>query len=202
MPARKSAKTKSAKEVTFKDLDYQINYKPSKVRTTNDISPFPGIIGQDKAVNAIKVGLNVKSSGYNIFVTGLGGTGRTTTIKYLLKELNKRKPKLKDICYVNNFKNDDCPGILTFEAGEGSRFKKDISYLVNSIRKAIPKIFLSEDYKERRGRIIREFEGRQKELVNGFEDKLTDTGFVMVQIQSSVGVRNDIQPGVTWEVTD
>ncbi len=69
-----------------------------------------------------------------------------------------------------------------------------MTYLISSIRKAVPKIFLSEDYKDRHSRIVREFEGRQKEEINEFEDKLTKAGFVLVQIQSGLGVRNEIQP--------
>ena len=142
-----------------------------------------------------------QSKGYNIFVTGLLGTGRTTTIKHLLEQLDHAKPILNDICYVNNFKNEDSPVVLKFAAGEGKRFKKDLGYLIDSIRKVVPKIFLSEDFKDRHSRIIREFENRQKTLVSKFEEKLTAGGFVMVQIQTGAGVRNEIQPLIDEEPT-
>lgn len=188
-----------ANRVDFKTLDYTVDFAPKKIKTTDDLPQFTGIIGQNKAVNAIKLGLSVKSTGYNIFVTGLTGTGRTTTIKHLLEKLDKTTPQLKDICYVNNFKNEDSPRVLIFPAGDGCRFKKDIGYLITSIRKAIPQIFISDDYKDRRNRIVREFENRQKELVHTFEDKLNDKEFVMVQLQSGMGVRNEIQPLIDGE---
>lgn len=196
--AKKSSKPKY-KELTNKELSYRVDFKPPRMKSSADMEPCAEIIGQQKAVTAIKLGLSVKSPGYNIFVTGLAGTGRTATIKHLLQQLNKQKPNLKDICYVNNFKNDDSPQILTFEAGDGKRFKKDMSYIISIVRKAVPKIFMSEDYKDRYSRVIREFEGRQKKLIGEFEDKLTEDGFVMVQIQSSMGARNDIQPLVDEE---
>ena len=112
----------------------------------------------------------------------------------MLEHLDHDTPKLNDICYVNNFKDEDSPRVLIFKAGEGSRFTKDMGYLITSVRKAVPKIFLSEDYKDRHSRIVREFEGRQKEEINAFEEKLTKAGFVLVQIQSGLGVRNEIQP--------
>jgi ATP-dependent Lon protease len=143
--------------------------------------------------------LNVESKGYNIFVTGLPGTGRTTTISHLLKQLEHAEPDLRDICYVNNFRNVDAPRVLAFRAGEGKRFKKDLEYLISSIRKAVPKIFLSEDYKDRQSRVFREFEGRQKKLINDFEAKLTEAGFVMVQLQTATGVRNEIQALIDGE---
>ena len=199
MPAKKSVKIKAPKELSVKELDYQINYVPSKTKTSDNVEPSLGIIGQEKAIGAIQLGLSVKSNGYNIFVTGPSGTGRTSTIKLLLKRLRHGNPILKDICYVNNFKNEDSPKVLEFKAGDGVRFKKDMNYLITSVRKAVPKIFMSEDYKDRQNRIIREFEGRQKDLINIFEDKLNADGFVMVQIQSGIGVRNEIQPLVDDE---
>ncbi|UCG62195.1 MAG: AAA family ATPase [Candidatus Zixiibacteriota bacterium] len=199
MAAKGRTKVKKIKELSFKELNFRVTYSPTKIRTSHDVAPCCGIIGQTKAIEAIKLGLNVKSPGYNIFVTGLSGTGRSTTIKLLLQQLDQKRPRLNDICYVNNFKNEDCPKVLIFAAGDGSRFKKDMHYLISSIRKVVPKIFLSEDYKDRQSRIIREFEGRQKDLINEFEERLTDAGFVMVQLQVGMGVRNEIQPLVDGE---
>ena len=181
------------------DLQYTVVFAPKGCASTYDLTPCTDIIRQTRAIQAVWTGLNVKSVGYNIFVTGLSGTGRTTTISHLLKQLDYEKPPLADFCYVNNFKNSDCPRMLQFKAGEGIRFKKDMDYLISSLRKVVPKIFLSEDFKDRYSRVIREFEGRQKELVHQFEEKLNQAGFVMVQIQSGLGVRNEIQPLVDNE---
>ncbi|UCC45604.1 MAG: AAA family ATPase [Candidatus Zixiibacteriota bacterium] len=195
---RKSGKPR---ELTFKDIDYSVKFRPTGVKSTDDVKPCCGIIGQQRAIEAIRLGLNVPSKGYNVFVTGLSGTGRTTTIKHLLEQLDHGDPELGDICYVNNFKNADNPKVLTFKAGEGRRFKKDMSYMISSIRKVVPKIFMSDDYKDRHSRIVREFEGRQKDLIAAFEERLTQAGFVMVQIQSGMGVRNEIQPLIDEEPT-
>ncbi len=199
MPRKKQITLKKHKELTDKELDYQISFTPAKTKSSDSINPCLEIIGQENAINSIKLGLDIKSSGYNIFVTGPVGTGRTSTIQHLLEQLEHKEPRLKDICYVHNFKNEDAPKVLIFNAGEGCRFKKDMGYLINSIRKAIPKIFISEDFKDRQSRIMREFEGRQKEIINKFEEKLTETGFVMVQIQAGTGIRNEIQPLVDEE---
>jgi len=187
------------RRLSHKDLDYTVTYSPRAAKSTDDFEPCSEVIGQQRAIEAIKLGLNVGSKGYNIFVTGLPGTGRTTTISHLLKQLEHAEPNLNDVCYVNSFKNVDRPRVLIFVAGEGKRFKKDMGYLVNSIRKAVPKIFLSEDYKDRHSRLVREFENRQKKLIGAFEEKLTKAGFVMVQLQSGAGVRNEIQPLIDEE---
>ncbi|MEE8576990.1 MAG: ATP-binding protein, partial [candidate division Zixibacteria bacterium] len=199
MATAKKAKKKRHKELTIKDITYQVNYKPTGVKSTDSIDRCEQIIGQDRAIEAIQLGLKVRSKGYNIFVTGQAGTGRTTTIEALIKQLDHDRPDLEDVCYVNNFKNSDSPIVLIFKAGEGRRFKKDMGYLINSLRKVIPKIFMSEDYKDRNSRIVREFESRQKALINNFEEKLSEAGFVMVQIQAGGGVRNEIQPLIDEE---
>ncbi len=199
MPAKRTAKARSPRELTAKQLDYSIKYAPKKVKSSNDVCPCEGVIGQSRAINAMRTGLNVPSAGYNIFVAGTAGTGRVAATQFVLKDFGKRKPKLSDVCYVNSFKNEDCPRILIFKAGDGLRFKKDMNYLISSLRKVIPKVFMSEDYKDRQGRIVREFEGRQKDLIRSFEEKLNNAGFVMVQIQSGLGVRNEIQPLVDEE---
>jgi len=201
MPTKRKPKTKKPRELTLKELDYQIDYWPNGIKSSDDITACCDIIGQDRAIESIKTGFNVKSRGYNIFVTGPAGTGRTTTIQHLLQRLDYEKPHLNDYCYLNNFKNEDNPLLLILNAGDGSRFKKDMGYLIESMRKIVPKIFLSEDYKDRHSRVVREFEGRQKELISKFEEKLTKAGFVMVQVQSGLGVRNEIQPLVENEPT-
>ncbi|HOP06108.1 MAG TPA: ATP-binding protein [candidate division Zixibacteria bacterium] len=199
MSVKSSASFLKSKEVKFKDLDYTVDYRPSGVGSSDDIDPCCGIIGQQRAINAIQTGLTVKSPGYNVFVTGLAGTGRSTTIKHLLEQLDHAAPELYDVCYVNNFKNEDNPRVLMFKAGDGRRFRKDMEYLINSIRKAVPKIFISDDYKEKHGRIVREFENRQKKLIRAFEEKLNAAGFVMVQVQAGMTVRNEIQPLIDGE---
>lgn len=194
MPSKSKSSAVDSCELTHTDVDFSVSYAPKGVSSSNDIKPCEGIIGQQRAIDAIRVGLNVQSKGYNIFVTGSTGTGRTSTIRHILEQLNHGDtPELYDVCYVNNFRNEDSPRVLLFIAGEGRRFKKDMGYLITSLQKQVPKIFMSEDYKDRQSRIIREYEGRQKRLINQFEDMLNKSGFVMVQLQAAGSVRNEIQ---------
>ncbi|UCD94860.1 MAG: AAA family ATPase [Candidatus Zixiibacteriota bacterium] len=193
MPAKKH------KELKYKDLLPSINLRKLNIKSSEQVEPCTNIISQERAIKAIKLGLKVKSRGYNIFVTGLTGTGRSTTIKHLLEELDTKEPSLNDVCYVNNFKDPDQPIALIFEAGEGRAFKKSIDLMINTLRKSIPKIFNSEDYKNRRNRIAADFEARQKQLLQDFERKMNEAGFVMLQFQVGTGVRNELQPLVDGE---
>ncbi len=203
MPSKKTKyirKSKSYIELGPKALSPKINLGKLKIKSSADIPYCQAIIGQEKAIKSIQLGLKVKSRGYNIFVTGLTGTGRSTTIKSLLEHLDNKRPELKDICYVNNFSDSDCPLALSFKAGEGRQFKKDVEYIINSLRKAVPNIFISDDYKEKRNRIIINYSERQKKLLIELEQKMTTDGFVMVQLQTADGtLRTELQPIVDNE---
>src|SRR4030042_11747 len=87
--------------------------------TTSECPYCDEIIGQERALKAIQTGLDIKSLGYNIFITGMVGTGRTTTIKQLLEKLEKEEKTPDDILYVNNFKNPDEPTLIMLSSGQG-----------------------------------------------------------------------------------
>ncbi|SYZ72550.1 putative ATP-dependent protease [Candidatus Zixiibacteriota bacterium] len=186
-------------ELKAKDLTPRIDFKKLNISSSKDAEPCCSVIGQERAVKAIRLGLKIHSRGYNIFVTGLTGTGRSTTIKQLLEELDHFKPDLQDVCYVNNFQSPDSPIALIFKAGEGRVFKRDVEYMIASLRKSIPKVFMSQDYKAKRSAIASDFGDRQKKFINDFEKKMSDEGFVMVQLQVGLGVHNELQPLVDNE---
>jgi predicted ATP-dependent protease len=191
---------KSKLRIPAEKLHFRFDEKKVEQTPLDEIEPCCGIIGQDRAIAAVELGLEIKLKGYNIFVTGLPGTGRTTAVKLLLSEIEKDETvDLKDICYVNNFKMPDCPRVLYFAAGEGRKFKKAVSYLIDSLVTVIPKIFSGENYRQRRERIISEFESRQKELFQEFDKNLKEKSFVLVQLQFGQTVRPDLHPLINNE---
>ena len=188
-------------EIPADKLQYRLDEREYGGAVFEEIEPCCGIIGQDRALSAVELGLEIKSKGYNIFVTGTPGTGRTTAVKLLLEQAQKRdeKPSLLDVGVVNNFRMAESPRVLYFPAGVGRKFRKAISYLIDSLKTVIPKIFSGENYRERRDRIIKEFETRQKDLFKEFERKLKERGFILVQVQYGPTVRPDLQPVVNGE---
>ncbi|HTY25731.1 MAG TPA: AAA family ATPase [Desulfomonilaceae bacterium] len=163
-------------------------------RTTAEIEPQQEIIGQDRAVKAIKRGLAMKNYGYNVYVAGTNGTGRTATVLKLLEEFNVEGPIPPDLCYVNNFKNSDQPRLLTFEAGQGTVFKQRIDELIGSLKKKIPAVFESEEFQAARNEIINRHMGAQKALFKNFENKISSENFMMVQVQVGPFTRPDLAP--------
>jgi lon-related putative ATP-dependent protease len=162
--------------------------------TTAGIEAVVEIVGQDRAVKAIKRGLAMKSHGYNIFVSGTNGTGRTATVKKLLEEFNLGGPVPDDMCYVNNFKDPDHPRLIVLPAGQGMAFRDQINDLINSLKKKIPAIFESEEFQSARNEIVNLHMGEQKALFKNFENKVTSQNFMMVQVQVGPFTKPDLAP--------
>ena len=190
------AESKTYPEVPVEKLRWRCSPESLPFKSTQEIQACTDVIGQDRALKAIRLGLEVESLGYNIFIVGLVGTGRTTTIKCLLEEIDKTGKIPDDLCFVNNFKDSDQPKCITLPAGTGKVFKKDMDDLIESLKKAIPQIFESEDYQKQRRGLVDKHREREKALVKEFETKAKKEGFTVVQVQVGPFTRPDIVPVV------
>jgi lon-related putative ATP-dependent protease len=152
------------------------------------------IIGQERALKAIQTGLDIKSVGYNIFITGMVGTGRTTTIKQLLEQLEKAEKIPDDILYVNNFKNADEPVLISLVAGQGKLFGAAIDRLIEMLRTSIPNLLKSQYYTEKRDAIVEGQQKKQRELLQRFEEEVAEEGFSVIQVQMGLFTRPDLIP--------
>ncbi|MBI5470858.1 MAG: AAA family ATPase [Ignavibacteriae bacterium] len=152
------------------------------------------IIGQERALRALKVGLEMAHFGYNIFVTGVTGTGRTTTVKKLLGELEHVETTLTDKCYVFNFRDSDSPRLIVLPAGKGIAFKKDTATLLSELISQIPAAFESRRYNDLRKSTLEHFQERQRSVLRDLERKVKERGFEVVQVQSGTVTRPEIAP--------
>jgi lon-related putative ATP-dependent protease len=183
-------------EVPVEQLRWRCDPKSLPFETTEVLQPCEEIIGQDRAIEAIRVGLDINSIGYNIFVTGLAGTGRFTTIKCVLEEMNVKGKIPNDLCYVNNFKNPDMPHMLSLPAGQGNAFKKEMETLIETLKKKIPLMFENETYLNKKKEVVEKFRSKQAEMFREFEKKVNKEGFALVQIQMGPYSRPGILPVV------
>jgi len=181
-------------EVPVEKLRWRCNPEELPFETTQAIQACEEVIGQDRAQEAIRLGLNIHSVGYNIFVTGLTGTGRFTTIKCILEELNVQGKIPNDFCYVNNFKNPDMPHMLSLPPGQGSAFRKEMENLIETLKKKIPLMFENETYLNKKKEVVEKFRNRQAEMFREFEKKVNKEGFALVQIQMGPYSRPGIFP--------
>jgi len=187
---------KTYEEVPVEKLRWRCDPNSFPMETTEAIEPCQEIIGQERALEAIRVGLEIKSIGYNIFVTGLAGTGRFTTIKAVFEEMDVKGKIPNDLCYVNNFKNPDMPHMLSLPAGQGNGFKKEMETLIETLKKKVPLIFENESYLNKKKELVEGFRNRQAEMFREFEKKVNKEGFALVQIQMGPYSRPGIVPMV------
>jgi ATP-dependent Lon protease len=150
-------------------------------KTTDEIKLSREVIGQQRALDALQLGLEIEAPGYNIFVTGPAGSGRTTTVQKLLKKAMPIRP-LTDKCYVYNFSDPDQPRLLLLPAGEGRMLRDEMEELVAHLVKNIPRLFEGESYQNARQEIIDRFKEQGASRVREFEKKVAAEGFALVQV--------------------
>ena len=136
--------------VPLEKLRWRLDPSTLSFETTDDLQPLTDIIGQKRGVEAFRFGININKPGYNVFVTGMPGSGRMATVKKLLEEMSKQDRIPDDMCYVNCFENPESPILIRLQGGQGAVFKKDVKNLVETLKKEIPQLFESQDYIEGR----------------------------------------------------
>ncbi len=182
------------KELTTEMLRVKIDPDSLGFESTVECELFEGIVGQERAIKAIQLGLEIESPGYNIYAAGLTGTGKTSTIKSLLNQLDLSNKIPDDICYVNNFQDPDMPNVIMLPAGMGKSFQKDMDDMIVQLRKQIPHLFESEEFKKASEQIVTVLMSRQKEMAKEFNDKIQNKNFQLVQYQIGPYMRQDIAP--------
>jgi len=184
------------KELGADELAWSCNDEWLPWASSEEIEPATTIVGQDRAVDAIALGLAMGGIGYNIFVTGMSGTGRLTTIKRFLDQLADSEPLPDDICFVHNFRNPEEPKALFLEAGAGSRLRDALEDMITELSENLPGIFADKEFRGRVERAVEGLQRQERELVEEFESEVRAAGFSLVQIQAGPVSRPEILPVV------
>ncbi len=178
----------NAKPYTVPQDKLRWNCDPSifSFKTTADIAPLKGIIEQERPIRAIRFGLDIASPGYNIYVSGLTGTGKTTIIKIFLEEIAAKMPCPDDWFYVYNFKDPVSPTILSLPPGRARAFKAEMNEFIRNLKTGIPKAFESKEYEESMSRLMQKNQEIQQALFDQLSEKARGEGFALEL--SEVGV--------------
>ena len=188
------AKKSKLDEVPVENLRWRCDPDSLGFEDTNECSYYTGIIGQDRAVKALTMGLQIRSPGYNIYAAGRSGTGKSSTIISILNQLDLGTKIPDDICYVNNFKNPDMPKVIYLLAGTGKKFQVDMDEMVSYLKRQLPFIFESEAFKKESEEMIEKYRTKQVELFRDFNEKIYKENFQLVQYQIGPFTRQDIVP--------
>jgi ABC-type phosphonate transport system ATPase subunit len=138
-------------EVSAEKLAWRCDLSFLPFTCTAEMTPLEDFIGQERAIRAIEFGLGVNKPGFNIFVTGLTGTGKSSIIKAFLKKVTTRSgtmpdsPVPEDWCYVYNFADADHPQALKIRRGWGKLLKMDMDQLVRNLQRDPKKMFESDE---------------------------------------------------------
>ena len=159
---------------------------------TSEIEPLEGILGQERAIEAMEKGLKINNPAYNIYLSGDSGTGKTTYAINALSKYAAKKRNHKDWCYVYNFENNREPLIIDLDKGLGKVFKKDIEKLIETLLDELKDAFESEDFEIGKNQLIEEYEIEKDTLVKkmkkyaeekGFKLKSSKVGMVFIPIE-------------------
>lgn len=156
-------------ELKAADLRCICDPRVFKFKNTSQIKPMDEVIGQKRAVQAIEFGLNMKSSGYNIFVTGVEGTGKSTIVRDLVSQHARTQPKPDEWCLVNNFKDHFRPRAIAVPSGTAVRFSQKMGKFVEDLKKDLPKAFEGEGYLKRLSGIKSRFSDKHNRLFQKIE---------------------------------
>ncbi len=151
-------------------------------KTSLDAAPLDGVIGQERAVRSMEFGLTVDAAGYNIFVVGPTGTGKSTYTQAVVSKAASGKPVPGDWCYINNFTDGDKPIAVSLPAGEGRNFQKDIDELISYLKISIPKAFESSDYEQQKDNVVQSVQSKMEESFHNLEAEAGKAGFSVKQM--------------------
>ena len=166
-------------ELTVKQLYRTCD--PSKLgcKTSADVQELDTIIGQKRAVRSLRFGLDIKEKGFNIYLAGIPGTGRTTALKRYLIEFAAKKPLPSDWCYVNNFQNPVEPNALQLPAGKAVQFQQDMEQTINTAIEDMRTAFESEGYTSHKTDLINNIQTRKQEIFTKLGQRAQSENFVL-----------------------
>jgi predicted ATP-dependent protease len=172
-------------KVPVDKLRWECDPKIFDFECTKDLAPLGEFIGQERATRAVEFGLNMVNSGYNIYVAGLTGTGKTSMVKAYIERVIKERENsgntsaLEDWCYLYNFKEPDCPQIAGLPQGKGKAFRDEISNLLDKIRRGLGQAFSSEEYKNQRKKTVEVAQAEQQKIFEEISSEARQQGFVL-----------------------
>ncbi len=183
------------------ELRRMVNPASLGFKTTDELHPNTGLIGQDRALKAIQFGANIKSHDFNIFVLGPPASGKTTAVKAHLGPKAAEAPTPADWVYVYNFDNLNRPKALQLPHGRSKDLARGMVAALDELRSVLPALFEGEDYQVRRRAIDEQFRSGQEEALEALNTKAqaqniailrTPTGFTMAPMHEGKVVKPEV----------
>ena len=177
---------KSKNELSYKNLKMTCNTDLFKFETTEELESIQSGIGQDRGIKALEFGLQVDVKGYNLYLEGPSGVGKTMYTKNYLDKISKKKKVPSDWCYIYNFNNPNEPIAVSLTAGQGREFKEDMDGFIKEIRKDIRNTFNNDDFEKEKALIKQEFEAKRSALLDKLNQDASKYNFQVKAAQNGI----------------
>jgi predicted ATP-dependent protease len=181
----------SSLAVAPENLRRRVDPETLSFKTTADVAPLEGPIGQQRAVDAMTFGLEMSAPGYNVFVAGVPGSGRESTIVMHLQRVAPQRATPPDWVYVYNVSDPDRPNAMQLPAGRGAPFQAAMREFVQATQRELPRAFESDEYERRKHSVVTEIGERRDALfqelnavarANGFVVEMTPAGIISIPV--------------------
>lgn len=177
---------KRKNELGYKELKVTCDPKLLNFNTTDELESISTGIGQERGIKALEFGLNVDINGYNVYVEGPYGVGKTAYVKNYLSTISKKKKVPNDWCYVYNFANPNEPVAISLPAGQGKEFKATMDAFINEIKVDIKNTFNNEDFEKEKNLIKQEYETKRTLLLEKLNQTSAEYGFTVKSSQNGI----------------
>lgn len=184
MTAQKDALAGHALRLDIASLRRMCDPKSLAFSTTADLTPFDGMIGQSRALEALDLGARIDKPGFNLFVLGERGTARHGTVRSLIESYAQKMPSPADWIYVANWEQPDRPHAISLPAGRALKFKLALDAAIDELMALVPAVYESADYQARRRVALEESSAAQEKAFEGLSEKARGQNIALLRTQT------------------
>ena len=177
---------KNKNELNYKDLKLTCDQSLFNFENTSEVENITTGIGQERGIKALEFGLQVNVKGYNIYLEGPSGVGKTMYTKNYLNKISKKQKTPCDWCYIYNFDNPNEPIAVSLPAGQGKEFKEAMDGFILEIKKDIKKTFNADDFEKEKTLIKQEFEEKRSALLDKLNEEASKYDFQVKSAQNGI----------------
>ena len=177
---------KEKNELSYRDLKMICDQNMFDFETTKELEPINDGIGQERGIKALEFGIDVNIKGYNLYIEGPSGVGKTMYTKNYLDSIAPKKKVPNDWCYIYNFKNPNEPVAVSLPAGQGKEFKENMDGFIKEVKKDIKKTFNADDFEKEKALIKKEFEEKREIVLTKLNEKSQKHGFQVKSAQNGI----------------
>ena len=174
-------------ELSYKDLKDVCNPNMFKFEKIKEVADTTNLVyGQDRGIKALEFGVNVDLKGYNLYLEGPAGVGKTMYTKKFLQTRALKEKIPNDWCYIYNFDDPNEPIAVSLPAGQGKIFQETMDSFIRNIRRDIKKTFNNDEFEKEKKVIKQEFETKKEAILAKLNDKTLKQGFQVKSAQNGI----------------